>query len=150
MVNSHNGPYVKWRKQREDGIPNVVTELLAERKLLSLSAMRKLLTYSFIAITLFASLVTTQAQDNNEALAILVPGSGTYSRSISTDTTLTQQFFDQGLRLAWSFYFPEAIASYQEASRHDSDHPMPYFGLAHAIGPNPNSRYQGLPDDPQT
>ncbi|HCI88990.1 MAG TPA: hypothetical protein DHV53_10135, partial [Gammaproteobacteria bacterium] len=25
----------------------------------------------------------------------------------------------------------------------------PYWGMAHAIGPNPNSRYQGLPDDPQ-
>jgi tetratricopeptide (TPR) repeat protein len=51
--------------------------------------------------------------------------------------------------MAWSFYYPESIASYQEAARLDPDHPMPYWGLAHAIGPNPNSRYQGLPDDPQ-
>jgi len=89
-----------------------------------------------------------QAQDE-EALAILVPGGGTYSRPISTDSAQAQAFFDQGLRMAWSFYFPESIASYQEASRHDPDHPMPYFGLAHAAGPNPNSRYAGLPDDPQ-
>ena len=26
---------------------------------------------------------------------------------------------------------------------------MPHWGIAHAAGPNPNSRYQGLPDDPQ-
>ena len=26
---------------------------------------------------------------------------------------------------AWGFYFPESIASYQEASRLDPDHPMP-------------------------
>ena len=91
---------------------------------------------------------TVQAQDG-EALAILIPGSGTYSRPISTDSAEAQAFFDQGLRMAWSFYFPESIASYQEASRHDPDHPMPYFGLAHAAGPNPNSRFAGLPDDPQ-
>ncbi len=91
---------------------------------------------------------TVQAQDDG-ALAILIPGGGTYSRPISTDSAKAQAFFDQGLRMAWSFYFPESMASYQEASRHDPDHPMPYFGLAHAAGPNPNSRYAGLPDDPQ-
>ena len=59
-----------------------------------------------------------------------------------------QKFFDQGLRFAWGFYFPESIASYQEASRLDPDHPMPYWGMAHAMGPNPNSRYARMPDDP--
>lgn len=82
-------------------------------------------------------------------IAVLVPGSGSYSRPISTDSELAQKFFDQGLRLTWGFYFPEGIASYQEASRHDPDHPMPYWGMAHAMGPNPNSRYARLPDDPQ-
>ena len=94
------------------------------------------------------SMQAIQAQEG-EPLAILIPGSGTYSRPISTDSPQAQAFFDQGLRMAWSFYFPESIASYQEASRHDPDHPMPYFGLAHAAGPNPNSRYAGMPDDPQ-
>ena len=45
-------------------------------------------------------------------------------------------------------YFPESIASYQEASCLDPDHPMPYWGMAHAMGPNPNSRYARMPDDP--
>ena len=84
-----------------------------------------------------------------EAHAILIPGSGTYSKKISTQNKETQQFFDQGLRLAWGFYFPESIASYLEAARHDPDHPMPYWGMAHAMGPNPNSRYSGMPDDPK-
>ncbi len=100
------------------------------------------------ALAATVSATPAQAQDG-EALAVLVPGSGTYSRPISTDSAEAQAFFDQGLRMAWSFYFVESIASYQEASRHDPDHPMPYFGLAHAAGPNPNSRYAGLPDDPQ-
>ena len=86
---------------------------------------------------------------NSEALAVLVPGSGTYSRPISTDSEEAQAFFDQGLRLAWGFYFLESIASYQEAARLDPNHPMPYWGMAHAMGPNPNSRYARMPDDPQ-
>ncbi|HBP16017.1 MAG TPA: hypothetical protein DD457_12470, partial [Gammaproteobacteria bacterium] len=60
-----------------------------------------------------------------------------------------QAFFDQGLRLAWGFYFPESIASYQEAARLAPDHPMPFWGMAHAMGPNPNSRYAQMPDDPK-
>ncbi|OUS07317.1 hypothetical protein A9Q90_05435 [Gammaproteobacteria bacterium 54_18_T64] len=88
------------------------------------------------------------AVSEDVALAVLVPGSGTYSRPISTDSKQAQAFFDQGLRLAWSFYFPESIASYQEAARLDPQSPMPHFGLAHAAGPNPNSRYMKMPDDP--
>ena len=62
---------------------------------------------------------------------------------------MAQKFFDQGLRYAWAFHFPESIASYQQAAIHDPDHPMIYWGMAHAIGPNPNSRYSGMPDDPK-
>ncbi|MEM7016711.1 MAG: hypothetical protein AAF512_05140, partial [Pseudomonadota bacterium] len=81
--------------------------------------------------------------------AILVPGSGDYSRPITTDSSEAQKFFDQGLRLAWGFYFPESIASHQRASELDPDHPMPYWGMAQAMGPNPNSRYARMPDDPK-
>lgn len=106
------------------------------------------------AVTLLASCATIDApapaaQPSGETRAVLVPGAGTYSRPISTDSEIAQQFFDQGLRLAWGFYFPESIASYQEAARHDPDHPMIYWGMAHAMGPNPNSRYSRMPDDPQ-
>ena len=79
----------------------------------------------------------------------LIDNSGTYSRPISTGNAATQAYFDQGLRFAWGFYFPEAIASYQTASQLDPTHPMPYWGLAHAMGPNPNSRYARMPDDPK-
>ena len=78
----------------------------------------------------------------------LVPGSGIYSRPISATSPESQAYFDQGLRFAWGFFFPESIASYQEASRLSPSHPMPYWGMAHAMGPNPNSRYGRMPDDP--
>jgi tetratricopeptide (TPR) repeat protein len=82
-------------------------------------------------------------------IAVLVEGTGVYSRPISTDSAKAQQFFDQGLRLTWGYHFPEAVASYQEALRHDLSNPMIYWGLALALGPNPNSRAAELPDDPQ-
>ena len=84
-----------------------------------------------------------------EELAVLVESTGAYTRPISTDSPPAQQFFDQGLRLTWGYHFPEAVASHQEALRHDPGHPMIHWGLALALGPNPNSRAQGLPDDPQ-
>lgn len=110
--------------------------------------MRKLVTSVAVAAVLLVPQLNLMAQDD-EALAIMIPGGGTYSRPITTDSAEAQAFFDQGLRMAWSFYFPESIASYQEAARLDPDSPMPHFGLAHAAGPNPNSRYASLPDDPQ-
>jgi tetratricopeptide (TPR) repeat protein len=82
-------------------------------------------------------------------VAVLVEGTGVYTRPISTESELAQRFFDQGLRLTWGYYFPEAVASHQEALRHDPDHAMIYWGLALALGPNPNSRRSGMPDDPQ-
>lgn len=109
--------------------------------------MRKIL-LALAATTVISTPSYVLAQDD-EALAIMVPGGGTYSRPITTDSAEAQAFFDQGLRMAWSFYFPESIASYQEAARLDPDSPMPHFGIAHAAGPNPNSRYAQMPDDPQ-
>ena len=106
---------------------------------------------------LTASLLIFTACSNQESIkanseqvhAVLVPGSGNYSRKISTQNPEAQAFFDQGLRLAWGFYFPESIASFQEAARIDPDQPMHFWGMAYAMGPNPNSRYARMPDDPK-
>ena len=107
--------------------------------------------YAIVLVLLSVSCVDQESikTDSEQAHAVLVQGSGTYSRKISTQNSQTQDFFDQGLRLAWGFYFPESIASYQEASRMDPGHPMPFWGMAHAMGPNPNSRYARMPDDPK-
>ena len=111
----------------------------------------KQISYLAVLLLLCSSCVDQKLiiPDSQQVHAVLVPGTGTYSRKISTQNSQTQGFFDQGLRLAWGFYFPESIASYQEASRTDPDHPMPFWGMAHAIGPNPNSRYAQMPDDPK-
>jgi len=80
--------------------------------------------------------------------AVLVDNIGTYGRKISTQSPIAQKFFNQGLRLVYGYYFPEAIASFEEAQRYDPDHPMLDWGLALAMGPNPNSRKNSFPDDP--
>ncbi len=109
----------------------------------------RLLTTAFFVFLSHSSYSMVADADKASRHAVLVPESGTYSRAISTDVDLAQTFFDQGLRFAWGFYFPESLASYQEASRLDPSHPMPFWGIAHAAGPNPNSRYAQMPDDPQ-
>ena len=109
--------------------------------------------YNALRVFIISFILISCSNENpvikGEPKAILIDGSGTYSRKISTNIPLSQTFFDQGLRFAWGFYFPESIASYQESSRLDPNHPMPYWGMAHAMGPNPNSRYARMPDDPK-
>ena len=106
-------------------------------------------------IVLFSVLLATHSAVSGAATdevpyAILVDGTGSYSRPINTQSEKAQRFFDQGLRLMYGYYLPEAIASHWEALRHDPDNPMIYWGLSLASGPNPNSRFGKLPDDPQS
>jgi tetratricopeptide (TPR) repeat protein len=82
-------------------------------------------------------------------LAPLLENLGSYRMRVSNCSRTAKAFFDQGLRLFYGFYFPEAIASFREAARLDPDCPMIYWGVALAIAPGPNSRYLGFPDDPQ-
>jgi len=54
----------------------------------------------------------TSASDGQ--FAVLVDGLGTYSRKISTKSEMAQKFFDQGLRLVYGYYSPEATASFND------------------------------------
>ncbi|HET9582247.1 MAG TPA: tetratricopeptide repeat protein [Gemmatimonadota bacterium] len=64
---------------------------------------------------------------------------GDHHYEISTDNPLTQQYFDQGLRLVWAFNHAEAIRSFQEAARLDPECAMCWWGIAYAYGPNINA-----------
>ncbi len=92
---------------------------------------------------------TSSAQEHGVKVAPLLDGLGDYSYLVSDCSGPAQQFFDQGLRLFYGFYFPEAVASFREAARLDPDCPMTYWGEAMAIAPIPNSRYFDSPDDPK-
>ena len=60
--------------------------------------MRKLVTSVAVAAVLLVPQLNLTAQ-SDEALAVMVPGGGSYSRPITTDSAEAQAFFDQGL--AW-------------------------------------------------
>lgn len=92
---------------------------------------------------------TTNKASAEGKFAVLIEGLGKYHRVITTHSAVAQRYFDQGLLFVYGYYFSEALASFQEAARLDPDCAMVYWGMAMAIGPNPNSRYGGLRDDPQ-
>jgi tetratricopeptide (TPR) repeat protein len=57
---------------------------------------------------------------------------------IATRSDAAQRFFDQGLGLCFAFNHDEAIRSFEAAARADSSSPMPWWGVALALGPNIN------------
>ena len=64
---------------------------------------------------------------------------GTLHHPISTSSDPAQRYFDQGLRLVYAFNHEEAIRSFEEAAKLDPSAPMPYWGIALALGPNINA-----------
>ena len=64
---------------------------------------------------------------------------GSLHHPISTSSQLAQQYFDQGLRLLYAFNHEEAVRSFEEAARRDSEAAMPHWGIAMALGPNINA-----------
>ena len=68
----------------------------------------------------------------------LMPGLGKHSYRISTKSKAAQQYFDQGLRLAWGFNHAEAQRAFRKAQRLDPQCAMCYWGEAYVLGPNIN------------
>lgn len=66
---------------------------------------------------------------------------------ITTAEPLAQQFFDQGLRLAYAFDYAEALRAFTEAARLDPQCAMCAWGMAYSVGPNINN--PGRPADPR-
>lgn len=63
---------------------------------------------------------------------------GDYHHEITTRSPMAQKYFDQGLRLIYAFNHNEAVASFEEALKHDDRCAMCYWGIAFALGPNIN------------
>ena len=64
---------------------------------------------------------------------------GPHHRAISTKVPLTQQYFDQGLRLVYGFNHAEAIRSFTRAAELDARCAMCWWGVAYAYGPHVNA-----------
>lgn len=74
-------------------------------------------------------------------------GWGKLHYPISTKADSAQFYFNQGLSLYYSYHFPEAVASFKEASRFDQNNPMTYWGQALAMGPFYNTYVYKMPKD---
>jgi tetratricopeptide (TPR) repeat protein len=68
----------------------------------------------------------------------LIQGLGKHSYRITTKSKLAQQYFDQGLRLAWGFNHAEAQRAFRKARQLDPDCAMCFWGEAYVLGPNIN------------
>ncbi|MGX2040501.1 hypothetical protein ACWJKU_10275 [Methylocaldum sp. MU1018] len=84
------------------------------------------------------------AQTSSKAEAIdddppLLDGLGALSYRIATSNPLAQQYFDQGLRLAYAFNHAEARRAFRKARHLDPECALCYWGEALVLGPNINA-----------
>ncbi len=96
---------------------------------------------TMIFLLLAATPVLGQHEHDNAQTAesyTLFDNLGDHAFSITTDTPGAQEFFDQGMRLYYGFNHAEAIRSFKEAQRLDSECAMCVWGEALAYGPNIN------------
>ena len=71
-------------------------------------------------------------------IAPILVGLGDHSFGVTTDSEMSQAFFDQGLRLTYGFNHSEALRAFKEAARLDPENAMAYWGWALVLGPNLN------------
>lgn len=72
-------------------------------------------------------------------IAPLLEGMGSHHFEISTDDTLAQDFFNQGLALSYGFNHKEANRTFQQVAKLDPKNPMAWWGAALVLGPNINA-----------
>ena len=81
------------------------------------------------------------ATDPSTAEAPIAPkleGLEDYHFPVTTLSSESQRFFDQGLRLTYAFNHSEALRAFKEAVRLDPNNAMAYWGWALVLGPNLN------------
>jgi len=77
--------------------------------------------------------------------APLFEGMSDYHREVTTSSEKAQRYVDQGLVWAFAFNHDEAIRSFKEATKHDPNCAMAWWGIALCNGPHIN--YPALPPD---
>ncbi|HWB50451.1 MAG TPA: hypothetical protein VG651_15175 [Stellaceae bacterium] len=70
--------------------------------------------------------------------ARLFAGLGRFHRKTSTQSTVAQAYFDQGMRYLWAFNHDEATRSFARAAAEDPACAMCFWGVALTVGPNYN------------
>jgi tetratricopeptide (TPR) repeat protein len=111
--------------------------------------MRETALRTILGLALVSSAAAANAQEHEHppsqpttvestAATPLYDNLGTLEHTITTQSPVAQQYFNQGLRLSYAFNHDEAIKSFRQGIQHDSTCSMCYWGVAYALGPNIN------------
>ncbi len=79
-----------------------------------------------------------RSDETSIILDLASPAAHAIHHPIGTSSREAQTLFDQGLALVWAFNHAAAIEAFQLAAEADPASPMPYWGIAYALGPNIN------------
>ncbi len=106
--------------------------------------MNKILRY--IKIGVMVGMVITLAypgwvssMTKKKLQAPLFDNLGNYQYKITTNSDLSQRFFNQGMILSYGFNHLEAARSFREVARLDEECAMCYWGVALVLGPDINT-----------
>ena len=72
---------------------------------------------------------------------------GSYSRPVTTTSKQAQLWFDRGLLWTYGYNHEEALRCFTNATEHDPDCAMAWWGLAYAAGPNYNKQWSAFDAD---
>src|SRR5260370_35143995 len=110
--------------------------------------MNRRIFFASTGLLLFLTLITTafagetpSSQPSPAADAAHEPlfdGLGNLHHPVTTNSTLAQRFFDQGLTFVYAFNHDEAAGSFKEAPRLDPTMAMADWGIPLSLGPNIN------------
>ena len=105
-------------------------------------------TLFFLTALILLSCSDNQSQINvdeivKKANAPLLKGLGNHSFKISSDIEGVQEYFDQGLIMAFAFNHAESVRSFKAAQRLDPNCAICFWGEALARGPNINVTSDG-------
>ncbi len=76
---------------------------------------------------------------DNKEKAPLFDDLGDFNFPIESDKKVVQQYFNQGLLLAYGFNHAESARSFYHATQLEPDCPMAHWGFAYVLGPNYNA-----------
>src|SRR5688572_15514638 len=86
-----------------------------------------------------ATLGCASKPESTAPKAPLYSNLGSHHHAIATKSPEAQQYFDQGLALAYAFNHAEAVRSFRHGIALDPGCAMGYWGVAFAYGPNINA-----------
>ena len=100
--------------------------------------MKTIISAGCTLLLALAGLVPAPAANEAPPAEPLFPGTGAYSRKITTTSFEAQRYFDQGMMFLFGFNHDEAIRSFRAAAQADPKCAMAWWGVALAYGPHIN------------